>query len=139
MSLRWKFLVSFMYFEALILISLLLPNPSRDRVHPSIKKGPRIPDFAHDVHNSLTFIALIPFIDSVMKVYKLSITQRTNSPTPTATNLETEQLAKLFRAQRNLFISGFTIFLWIIIKMVSWKYISSEETEIVEDNRFKLG
>nr|XP_022302340.1 B-cell receptor-associated protein 29-like [Crassostrea virginica] len=139
MSFLWKFLAFFMYFEALFVIFLLIPNLSPDRVQLSFKRGPIIPGFAHDVLNAFTFLAVIPFIDSVIKVYKLSSTGRTVSSKPAVIDLETKQLANLFRAQRNLYISGLTMFLWIIIKMVSPKNTSSEETNIMEHNRFKLG
>lgn len=46
---------------------------------------------------------------SLMKVQQLSSTSRSGLDK----NVRTKQLAKLFRAQRNVYISGFAILLWM--------------------------
>ncbi|XP_022295964.1 B-cell receptor-associated protein 31-like [Crassostrea virginica] len=117
MALQWTFVASFMYVEIGVVIILLLPfvSPGRWQKIFRSKIATSVSGYSHIYFNVFIAILLLLFVDSIREVHKYT------SPSETVDlkhNPDAEHLAmmKLFRAQRNFYISGFALFLWFIIR-----------------------
>ncbi|KAK3595610.1 hypothetical protein CHS0354_009571 [Potamilus streckersoni] len=117
MTLQWTFVATFLYIEIGVIIVLLLPFISpyrwqkifRSRIVASFST------YSHIYFNVLIGILCLLFLDACREVRKY------DAPTQTVDlkhNPDSENLAhmKLFRAQRNIYISGFALFLWFVIR-----------------------
>lgn len=117
MTLQWTFIAVFLYAEIGLVSLLLLPfiSPARwQRVFRSSLIN-RLSGFANIYFNVFIAILLLLFFDAVREVRKYA------GPTAEVDlkhNPDQENIAhmKLFRAQRNLYIAGFALFLWFIIR-----------------------
>ncbi|KAK2917678.1 hypothetical protein Q8A73_004424 [Channa argus] len=65
----------------------------------------------------MIMVLIVLFLDAVREVQKYSVSQSTQDAEVNP-NLFDHINMKLFRAQRNLYISGFSLFLWFIIRRV---------------------
>ncbi|KAK7474745.1 hypothetical protein BaRGS_00034038 [Batillaria attramentaria] len=117
MTLQWTFVATCLYVEIFVVTCLLLPfiSPSRwQKVFRSrILAG--LQNYANIYFNIFIAILLLLFFESVREVRKYSEPMEAEDLKhhPEA---ETLYHMKLFRAQRNLYIAGFALFLWFIIR-----------------------
>ncbi|XP_067131107.1 B-cell receptor-associated protein 31-like [Centruroides vittatus] len=119
MSLQWTLVAVFLYSEIAIVIILLLPFISPLRWHRFFKS--RICQSIANQANLyfLVFIGILVlfFLDSIREMRKYTATKE-QAHTEGHSHLEAEiQVSmKLFRSQRNFYIAGFALFLWLVIR-----------------------
>ncbi|XP_054588885.1 B-cell receptor-associated protein 29 isoform X2 [Nothobranchius furzeri] len=119
MTLQWTAVALFLYAEILINIFLCFPCISAQRWR--LVFGWRIWSWLSPYWNKFFFamiMALIVlFVDAVREVQKYSGPEPMQEATVNP-NLYDHVHMKLFRAQRNLYICGFSLFLWLIMRRV---------------------
>ncbi|XP_069141716.1 B-cell receptor-associated protein 31-like [Argopecten irradians] len=117
MALQWTFIATFLYFEIGVVILLLLPFVSPSRWQKIFRSNivSTASAYSYIYFNVFIAILLLLFIDSIREVNKYSVPV---AEVDLKHNLDSENLAlmKLFRAQRNFYITGFALFLWFIIR-----------------------
>ncbi|XP_052068469.1 B-cell receptor-associated protein 31-like isoform X3 [Mytilus californianus] len=113
----WTFIALFLYLEIFLSAILLIPfiPPSRwQKIFRSnlIKK---IESYSHIYFNVLIAILSLVFLESIREMRKYN---EALEEVDLKNNRESELAAqvKLFRAQRNFYISGFALFMWFILK-----------------------
>lgn len=117
MTLQWTFIAVFMYVEIALVSILLLPFISPSRWQRIFRSGliNKLAGYSHIYFNVFIAILLLLFFDAVREVRKYS---GPTSEVDLKHNPDQENIAhmRLFRAQRNLYIAGFALFLWFIIR-----------------------
>ncbi|XP_061178804.1 B-cell receptor-associated protein 31-like [Saccostrea echinata] len=117
MALQWTFVATFMYIEIGVVIVLLLPFVSPSRWQKIFKSRivSSASSYSYIYFNVFIAILLLLFVDSIREVHKYTEPTETVDlkHNPDSVNVG---LMKLFRAQRNFYISGFALFLWFIIR-----------------------
>nr|ACI90387.1 hypothetical protein [Philodina roseola] len=103
MSFQWTFLATFLYFELLVVIILLLPWDKffKSRLARAFTAGAKY---------YFNFI-----IYAIRELRKYSGTEMTDRSTPHA---EVHAHMKQFRSQRNFYIAGFALFLCVIKRLI---------------------
>ncbi|KAL7671012.1 hypothetical protein ACOME3_005925 [Neoechinorhynchus agilis] len=114
MSIQWTFAASFLYTEIAIVFILLLPiSPLLWRRFLHWKLIKALSAYANLYFNVIICIFLMLFADSVRELRKYArIDGFRDVSLPHA---EHHVLMKQFRAQRNFYIAGFVMFLWLVI------------------------
>ncbi|KAJ6225752.1 hypothetical protein RDWZM_004297 [Blomia tropicalis] len=121
MSVIWSLLAGFLYLELVIIAILLLPI-LKPKMWRSFFRSRFMGAIANQSNIILyIFIAILAifFCDSIREFNKYS--HRTNNPENvfTDSNKFREDQNKLFRAQRNFYITGFALFSLFIIKRLT--------------------
>lgn len=118
MSLQWGLVAGFLYVEIAVLIILLLPGISPSRWQKIFKSR-----ILHSLgaQTALYYYGLIGllcllFLDAIREMRKYSNEEFDLNVNPKA---EMQAHMKLFRAQRNFYISGFALLLSLIIRRIS--------------------
>ncbi|CAI4228342.1 unnamed protein product [Auanema sp. JU1783] len=120
MTLQWSIVAFVLYVEIAFTFILLLPwiRPSlwsklfKSRLVSSLGQHALIYSYA------FTFVLFILFADSVREVHKYSVHEDAIERTVHTASSESNTLMKLFRAQRNFYISGFALLLFLVIKRI---------------------
>lgn len=119
MGLVWTIIASFLYVEIVLVVIFLLPFISP----PTWRKCFRsrilalLSTYSY-IYIKFFVVALgLAFADSIIRLYKYtgSIEKLEQNPVMGAGNLNQQQHLNLFRAQRNFYISGFSLFLWLVL------------------------
>lgn len=137
MTLQWTFVATCMYIEIVVITLLLLPfiSPSRwQRIFRSrLLAG--LKSYANIYFNIFIAVLLLLFFESIREVRKYSepIDVEDLKHHPEA---ETLYHMKLFRAQRNLYIAGFALFMWFILRRLV-VLIASEASLLAESTAAK--
>lgn len=117
MTLQWTLVATFLYAEIGIVILLLLPFISATRWRSLFKSRMfnAITSYANYYFMVFMLILVILFVDAIrdVKHYSHALSLEDNKMTP---NTETSLHMKLFRAQRNLYIAGFALFLFLVLR-----------------------
>lgn len=123
MSLHWTLIAGFLYVEIAVMFLLLIPFISNKAWSKLFKSR-----FLKGIENQLGYyfyilvaILVLFFLDAIREMNKYSENQVSNEVSH-ATHLDSQMQAhmRLFRAQRNFYISGFALFLSLVIrKMVA--------------------
>jgi len=119
MTLQWTAVAFFLYVEIAVILILCLPFISAQRWRSV---------FNWSIWNWLTpywnkcfltavIILVVLFSDALREVLKYSKTESTRDAQIRPALFDHLHM-KLFRAQRNLYISGFSLFLWLIMRRV---------------------
>ncbi|XP_068601565.1 B-cell receptor-associated protein 29-like [Brachionichthys hirsutus] len=119
MSLQWVAVATFLYVEMGILLILCLPLISAKRWQSffHLRIWISVTRFWNKVFLTMIIILIVLFLDAVREVRKYS-TKEVGTDAKLQPNMVDHLHMKLFRAQRNLYISGFAVFLWLVIKRV---------------------
>ncbi|KAL7055260.1 hypothetical protein AAHC03_024264 [Spirometra sp. Aus1] len=119
MSIVWTLTAAFLYAEAFVIVLLLLPIISSTRWN-NIFKSRLIANFS--AYGSFYFRGCICLLTLMICEAARSVWSQNNAyqklkDNPQDFRAETESvfLMRLFRAQRNLYISGFSLFLWFVL------------------------
>lgn len=116
MTLQWTFVATCLYVEIFVVAFLLLPFISPPRWQTVFRSRilAGLQSYSKLYFNVFIAILLLLFFESVREVRKYSEPMKAEDLKhhPEA---ETLYHMKLFRAQRNLYIAGFALFLWFII------------------------
>ncbi|XP_077541128.1 B-cell receptor-associated protein 31-like [Haemaphysalis longicornis] len=118
MGIQWTLVATFLYAEIAVIILLLIPGippKSWNKVFQSrYFKGLR----AHaGSYFKVTMVALgLVFFDSLREMHKSSTQrQEAKSESHDDGNVYMQLSIQMFRAQRNVYIAGFSLFLWLVI------------------------
>nr|QBH73424.1 bcr-associated protein [Carausius morosus] len=131
MSLQWTLIATFLYAEIAFVLLLVLPVASPQRWQKFFKSR-----FLQSLSNqaSIYFLVLLAvlvlfFLDAVreMKKYSSSEVEAAHSHL----DAEMQVNMRLFRAQRNFYISGFALFLSLVIRRLVL-LISTQATLLAE-------
>ncbi|XP_071753677.1 B-cell receptor-associated protein 29-like [Centroberyx gerrardi] len=119
MTFQWTAVAFFLYVEIAVILILCLPFISAQRWRSVFNW--RIWNWLSPYWNkgffTMIMILIVLFIDAVREVQKYSGPQSMQDAKVNP-NLFDHLHMKLFRAQRNLYISGFSLFLWLIMRRV---------------------
>uniref|UniRef100_A0A8C2XA60 Endoplasmic reticulum transmembrane protein n=2 Tax=Cyclopterus lumpus TaxID=8103 RepID=A0A8C2XA60_CYCLU len=119
MTLQWTVVALFLYVEMGILVMLCLPFISARRWQSifQLKIWSCVTRFWNKVFLTMIIILIVLFLDAVREVRKYSA-KELGTNVKLQPNMFDHLHMKLFRAQRNLYISGFAVFLWLVMKRV---------------------
>lgn len=117
MSIQWTMIATFLYVEIGVVLLLVLPVASPQRWNKIFKSR-----FLQAVGNqaSIYFVVLLAvlvlfFLDAIREMRKYS-SPETTEPAHSHLDAEMQVNMRLFRAQRNFYISGFALFLSLVIR-----------------------
>jgi len=135
MSLQWGLVAGFLYVEIAVLLILLLPGISpqrwlrifRSRILHSL--GVQTQLYFYGLFGLLCLL----FIDAIREMRKYSNEEYDLNVNPKA---EMQAHLKLFRAQRNFYISGFALLLSLIIRRIST--LLSQQGSLIAQNEASL-
>ncbi|KAL6268403.1 hypothetical protein P5V15_001538 [Pogonomyrmex californicus] len=118
MSLQWTLIAGFLYIEVTIVLLLVLPVASPTRWQKLFKSR-----FLQSINNqaSVYFIILLGvlvlfLLDAIREMRKYSGSLNQTDHHHHGLNIEMQENMRLFRAQRNFYISGFALFLSLVIR-----------------------
>ncbi|KAF5282462.1 hypothetical protein FQA39_LY17577 [Lamprigera yunnana] len=117
MSLQWTLIAAFLYFEVAIVLLLVLPVASPRRWNSFFKSR-----FLQGLQQQAGFYFMILLgllvlflLDAIREMKKYSHTE-SNEGAHQHLDSEMQGNMRLFRAQRNFYISGFALFLSLVIR-----------------------
>ncbi|XP_063304180.1 B-cell receptor-associated protein 29 [Pelobates fuscus] len=118
MTFQWTTVATFLYTEIGALLILCIPfiSPLRWRKIFGFRLWSIISPYWNKAFLSIIVVLIILFLDAAREVKKYSATQvadKTSKLYPSSYDLIH---MKLFRSQRNLYISGFSLFLWLVLR-----------------------
>jgi len=117
MSLQWTIVATFLYTEIAFIVLLILPIISASRWQ-KIFRSRLLSIFTHYGNlyfNILIVILLVLFLDAIRDMRKYSILRINASELGTDTARINVDM-KMFRSQRNFYIAGFAVFLWLVLR-----------------------
>lgn len=138
MTVQWALAAAFLYLEMGILLLFCLPFVSPQRWNSLFKSRliKAIFEYGNFYFNALVLVMTLLLADSIreiMKYQKLDTAQMDLKNNPQA---ETMAHMRLFRAQRNLYISGFSLFLLIVLRKVI--QLISRQAELEASNEASI-
>lgn len=120
MSLHWTLIAGFLYAEIAVILILLIPFISAKTWNKLFKSR-----FLKGLENQLIYyfyvlvaILVLFFLDALREMRKYSDENHASEHSHGGTHLDAQMQMqmRLFRAQRNFYISGFALFLCLVIK-----------------------
>ncbi|XP_058058378.1 B-cell receptor-associated protein 31 isoform X4 [Anopheles bellator] len=116
MTLVWGIIASFLYVELFIVLMLVLPLRSPQQWHRFFKSRflAMLSRQAQTYFYLLLAVLVLFLLEAIREMRKYSSNDHTH--TETHLNVEMQHSMRLFRAQRNFYISGFAIFLSLVIR-----------------------
>ncbi|XP_072248652.1 B-cell receptor-associated protein 29 [Leuresthes tenuis] len=117
MTLQWTAVALFLYVEIGIIVILCLPFISAKRWQSifQLRIWSFVARFWNKVFLTMIIVLIVLFLDAVREVRKYSA-KEIGMDAKLQPNMFDHLHMKLFRAQRNLYISGFAVFLWLVMK-----------------------
>uniref|UniRef100_A0A8C3GEN5 Endoplasmic reticulum transmembrane protein n=1 Tax=Cairina moschata TaxID=8855 RepID=A0A8C3GEN5_CAIMO len=118
MTFQWTAVATFLYGEVVVILVLCLPfiSPLRWQKIFMIPLWSKIAVFWNKMFLTIIVLLIILFLDAFREVRKYSAIQVTEKVANVNTNAIDHIHMKLFRSQRNLYISGFSLFLWLVLR-----------------------
>ncbi|KAF5891418.1 B-cell receptor-associated protein 29-like, partial [Clarias magur] len=119
MTLQWTAVALFLYVEigALLLLCLPFISARRWQMIFNLNIWNRVASIWKKVFLAIIIILIVLFLDAVREVRKYSSTP-ISKESKMYTNAFDHVHMKLFRSQRNLYISGFALLLWLVMQRV---------------------
>ncbi|KAM9407812.1 LOW QUALITY PROTEIN: tRNA-dihydrouridine(20a/20b) synthase [NAD(P)+]-like [Salvelinus alpinus] len=119
MTLQWTAVAFFLYVEMGVLLILCLPFVSATRWQSifQLRIWNKMARFWNKFFLAMIIILIVLFLDAVREVRKYSGAGNSKDAN-LHPNMFDNLHMKLFRAQRNLYISGFSLFLWLVLRRV---------------------
>lgn len=118
MSLQWTLIACILYTEIAFMLLLILPIFSTRRLH-KILKSKVVQGLSAQAGwyfgCTLAILGLF-FLDAIREMRKYASEEIKDAHGHL--DAEMQNNMKLFRAQRNFYISGFSLFLWLVIRQV---------------------
>ncbi|KAF6018839.1 hypothetical protein EB796_022845 [Bugula neritina] len=117
MSLQWTAITGFLYFEMAIIFLLLLPFISAASWQRVFNSGlVRMAGLYANYYFTMAMVLLgICFADSIREMVKYTHSDKAEASMANNPNTVDHIHMKLFRAQRNFYIAGFSLFLWFVL------------------------
>ncbi|CAO2586077.1 B-cell receptor-associated protein 29 [Lemmus lemmus] len=118
MTVQWVAVASFLYAEIGLILIFCLPfiPPQRWQKIFSFSVWGKIASFWNKAFLTIIVLLIVLFLDAVREVRKYSSTQVTEKNSASAPGAYEHTQMKLFRSQRNLYISGFSLFFWLVLR-----------------------
>ncbi|XP_040450504.1 tRNA-dihydrouridine(20a/20b) synthase [NAD(P)+]-like isoform X3 [Falco naumanni] len=118
MTFQWTAVAAFLYGEIGVLLVLCLPfiSPLRWQKIFMIPLWSKMAVFWNKMFLTIIVLLIILFLDAVREVRKYSVTHMIEKAVNVNSNAFDHIQMKLFRSQRNLYLSGFTLFLWLVLR-----------------------
>lgn len=115
MSLVWSLIASFLYVEIFIVLMLVLPVASPQRWQRFFKSRflAMLSSQAQTYFYLLLFVLVLFLLEAIREMRKYS---HVDPAAEQHLNVGMQHSMRLFRAQRNFYISGFAIFLSLVIR-----------------------
>jgi len=140
MSLHWSLIAGFLYLEIAVMFLFLIPFISNKRWSQLFKSR-----FLKAVENQLVYyfyivvaILVLFFLDAIREMNKYSESQlQTEASHGTHLDTQMQTHMRLFRSQRNFYISGFALFLCLVIKRLVSLITSSAIIEVEREAALK--
>ncbi|XP_046889911.1 B-cell receptor-associated protein 29-like [Hypomesus transpacificus] len=119
MTLQWTVVALFLYVEIALILLLCLPFVSAKRWRSvfNLSIWNWLSAYWNKCFFTMIIILIVLFLDALREVKKYSASEPMQDAKLNP-NLFDHMHMKLFRAQRNLYISGFSLFLWLIMRRV---------------------
>ncbi|XP_058047737.1 tRNA-dihydrouridine(20a/20b) synthase [NAD(P)+]-like isoform X3 [Ahaetulla prasina] len=139
MTYQWGVVAAFLYGEIALLLLLCLPlvSPVRWNKIFMISVWNKIASYWNKTFLTIIVILIVLFLDAVREVRKYSTVQLNEDSPHSSHNAIDHIHMKLFRSQRNLYISGFSLFLWLVLRrLVSLITLLANEMET--ENTLKI-
>lgn len=118
MTLQWTAVASFLYAEIGLILLFCLPfiPPQRWQKIFSFNVWGKIATFWNKAFLSIIVLLIVLFLDAVREVRKYSSTAVIEKSSTSRPGAHEHTQMKLFRSQRNLYISGFSLFFWLVLR-----------------------
>ncbi|XP_037243820.1 tRNA-dihydrouridine(20a/20b) synthase [NAD(P)+]-like isoform X3 [Falco rusticolus] len=118
MTFQWTAVAVFLYGEIGMLLVLCLPfiSPLRWQKIFMIPLWSKMAVFWNKMFLTIIVLLIILFLDAVREVKKYSVTHMIEKAVNVNSNAFDHIQMKLFRSQRNLYLSGFSLFLWLVLR-----------------------
>lgn len=118
MTLQWTAVATFLYAEIGLILLFCLPfiPPQRWQKIFSFTVWGKIATFWNKAFLSIIVLLIVLFLDAVREVRKYSSTAVIEKSSPSRPGAHEHTQMKLFRSQRNLYISGFSLFFWLVLR-----------------------
>ncbi|KAJ8377409.1 hypothetical protein AAFF_G00260690 [Aldrovandia affinis] len=119
MTLQWMVVAIFLYVEVGVLLLFCLPFISAKRWQSVFNLGiwNRLARFWNKFFLAMIIVLIVLFIDAVREMRKYSVSEH-GKDSMVYPNAFDHRHMKLFRSHRNLYISGFSLFLWLVLRRV---------------------
>jgi len=130
MSLQWSVIAGFLYIEMFVALLLVIPFISASRWSKIFKsKILTLFNLYSTVYfNILLILLAVLFLDAIREIIKYD-KMETSIITEHTHDSESIILMRLFRAQRNLYVSGFALFMWFILRRLVTLIIKTAQLE----------
>jgi len=117
MSLQWTAIAGFLYCEMFAALLLIVPFISAFRWTKVFKSRifTKLNSHSTIYFNILLIVLAVLFLDAIREVIKYSKMENSFIAVHTHDS-KSAILMRLFRAQRNLYVSGFALFMWFILR-----------------------
>lgn len=135
MTLQWTLIAACMYGELALTIILLLPIISARRWHSFFKSRflASILSLSGIYFKIFMAILIVCFLDAIREMNKYGTEVKEHTHDHAHLDVNMQQHMRLFRAQRNFYISGFALVLCVVIQrltsLISNLAMSQAETE----------
>ncbi|XP_036061296.1 B-cell receptor-associated protein 29 [Onychomys torridus] len=118
MTIQWAAVASFLYAEIGLILIFCLPfiPPQRWQKIFSFSVWGKIASFWNKAFLTIIILLIVLFLDAVREVRKYSSTQVIEKNSASRPGAYEHTQMKLFRSQRNLYISGFSLFFWLVLR-----------------------
>lgn len=118
MSLQWAAVATFLYAEIGLILIFCLPfiPPQRWQKIFSFSVWGKIASFWNKAFLTVIVLLIVLFLDAVREVRKYSTIPAIEKSTASKPSAFEHTQMKLFRSQRNLYISGFSLFFWLVLR-----------------------
>ncbi|XP_069739627.1 tRNA-dihydrouridine(20a/20b) synthase [NAD(P)+]-like isoform X2 [Phaenicophaeus curvirostris] len=118
MTFQWTAVAAFLYGEIGVILVLCLPfiSPLRWQKIFTIPLWSKLAVFWNKVFLTTIILLIVLFLDAVREVRKYSAVHVSEKAVNINTNAFDHIQMKLFRSQRNLYLSGFSLFLWLVLR-----------------------
>ncbi|XP_012576174.1 PREDICTED: B-cell receptor-associated protein 29 [Condylura cristata] len=118
MTLQWSAVATFLYAEIGLILIFCLPfiPPQRWQKIFSFNIWGKIASFWNKAFLTIIVLLIVLFLDAVREVRKYSSTPTIDKSSTNRPGAYEHTQMKLFRSQRNLYISGFSLFFWLVLR-----------------------
>lgn len=118
MTFQWTAVAAFLYGEMGVVILLCLPfiSPLRWQKIFMFPLWSKLAVFWNKMFLTIIVLLIVLFFDAVREVRKYSSIHVNEKAVNVNTNAFDHIQLKLFRSQRNLYLSGFSLFLWLVLR-----------------------
>ncbi|XP_077328570.1 B-cell receptor-associated protein 29 [Lithobates pipiens] len=134
MTFQWTAVASFLYGEIAVLLILCIPfvSPLRWRKIFRFQLWSKISPYWNKAFLSIIVVLIVLFLDAIREVRKYSSSPTIDKGAALPSSSYDHIHMKLFRSQRNLYISGFSLFLWLVLRRVI--SLINQLASVMDDN-----